>query len=108
MFPSLVVTLHPERDSALRRAIARLAEQGLAIHDISVVPHADIAAMYRQSGALIFPSTVESFGNPLFEAREAGLPILAPERDYVRDVCVSAATFDPIRQAPSHAPCCAF
>ena len=44
---------------------------------------------------MIFPSTSESFGLPLIEATHAGLPILASELDYVRDVCSPVQTFDP-------------
>ena len=31
----------------------------------------------------------------LLEARALGVPVLAPERDYVRDVCEPRQTFDP-------------
>ncbi len=45
--------------------------------------------------ALIFPSKTESLGLPLIEAASAGLPIIASELDFVRDVCVPNETFDP-------------
>lgn len=48
-----------------------------------------------QSSALIFPSFVETLGLPLLEATNIGIPILASERDYVRDVCAPTETFDP-------------
>ncbi len=54
-----------------------------------------LAALYASSTALVFPSLFESYGLPLLEARAAGLPIVAAERDYVRDVVVPAETFDP-------------
>jgi glycosyltransferase involved in cell wall biosynthesis len=93
--PSLAVTLHPERDAALRKQLRReVAEHGLRIDDLGLLPHAEMLAAYRRSGALIFPSHAESFGIPLLEAKGAGLPILAPELDYVRDVCEPATTFD--------------
>jgi glycosyltransferase involved in cell wall biosynthesis len=50
---------------------------------------------YREAGALIYPSTMESLGLPLLEARAAGLPVIASERDYVRDLVVPEQTFDP-------------
>jgi hypothetical protein len=37
----------------------------------------------------------ESFGLPLVEAANLQLPILAPELDYVRQVCEPSQTFDP-------------
>jgi glycosyltransferase involved in cell wall biosynthesis len=94
-YPSLVLTLNTERDSALRAEVHELAEEGLAIEDVGTIPRGAVRQLFRRSGALIFPSTGESFGNPLFEASYLGLPILAPELDYVRDVCEPAQTFDP-------------
>lgn len=52
-------------------------------------------AVYSCARALIFPSFAESFGLPLLKAQSVGLPILAPELDYVRDVCEPVETFDP-------------
>lgn len=92
--PSLAVTLHPGRDQQLRRQVKDLAVQGMRIEDLGQIPHSDVLAAYRRAGALIFPSYAESFGIPLIEARAAGLPILAPELDYVRDVCEPVMTFD--------------
>ena len=48
-----------------------------------------------ESSALIFPSKTESFGMPLLEAAHLGVPIIASERDFVRDVCDPDETFDP-------------
>ena len=44
---------------------------------------------------MIYPSLFESFGLPLVEAQSFGLPVLAAERDYVRDVITPAESFDP-------------
>jgi len=94
IMPSLAVTLHPERDTVLREQVRMLRADGLRIEDLGLLPHADVLAAYHQAGATIFPSCAESFGIPLIEARTAGLPILAPELDYVRDVCDPVQTFD--------------
>ena len=50
--------------------------------------------LYKNSRALIYPSTLESFGLPLLEAATCGLPVLASELDYVRDIVSPAVTFD--------------
>jgi glycosyltransferase involved in cell wall biosynthesis len=50
--------------------------------------------LYSSVDALIYPSKFESFGLPLIEAEQSGLPILAPELDYVRDVVIPEQTFD--------------
>ena len=52
--------------------------------------------MYRRVDALIYPSFAESLGLPLIEARQARLPILASELDYVRDVIDPEESFDPM------------
>lgn len=95
VFPSLALTLAPEATPALCVRITQAAARGLRIHNIGVLPHDRLLTMYRASGALIYPSSFESFGLPLVEARQAGLPILAPELDYVRDVTDPDETFDP-------------
>jgi glycosyltransferase involved in cell wall biosynthesis len=93
--PSLALTLSP-RDGGLRLEI----ESARSIHDLKIVdlgqlPRNQLMELYANSGALIFPSTSESFGLPLIEAMRSGLPIIASELDYVRDVCEPAHTFDP-------------
>lgn len=95
VFPSLALTLAPEAAPALCARVAQVAARGLRIHNVGVLPHDRLLAMYRASGALIYPSSFESFGLPLIEARQAGLPVLAPELDYVRDVTDPDETFDP-------------
>jgi glycosyltransferase involved in cell wall biosynthesis len=95
LHPTLALTL-PARNSPLSQWVRAQAQRhGLRIDDVGFLPHAEVMALYGQAGALIFPSRGESFGLPLFEARELGLPILASERDYVRDVCHPVQTFDP-------------
>jgi glycosyltransferase involved in cell wall biosynthesis len=95
VFPSLALTLAPETAESLLLSIEQAAARGLRIQNLGVLPHDRLLAMYRASGALIYPSSFESFGLPLIEARQAGLPVLAPELDYVRDVTDPDETFDP-------------
>lgn len=96
-YPSLAITLHPIRDAGLRELLRDLvARWSVKIEDMGQVPHAEILDAYGRAGAMIFPSYAESFGIPLIEAQTVGLPILAPELDYVRDVCTPDVTFDPI------------
>jgi glycosyltransferase involved in cell wall biosynthesis len=95
-FPSLAVTLRSDRDTVLRAELdAMVARYGLKIEDLGQRPHAEILATYHQAGAMIFPSFAESFGIPLIEAQVAGIPILASELDYARDMCDPVESFDP-------------
>jgi len=93
--PSLALTLSP-RDAVLTAWIEQqVHEHGLQVRNLGLLPHREVMALYRHAKALVFPSKGESFGLPLIEARDLGLPILAGELDYVRDICEPVETFDP-------------
>ncbi len=93
--PTLALTLS-DRDAGLAAWVqAQTAEHGLKISNLGPRSHEDVLALYRNAKALVFPSQGESFGLPLIEATQAGLPILAGELDFVRDVCEPVQTFDP-------------
>lgn len=93
--PRLALTLNA-CDGGLRKTVNALREEcGAEVHDLGQMPHDQVLALYRRSRALIYPSLEESFGLPLIEAQHMGLPIIAAELDYVRDVCEPVQTFDP-------------
>lgn len=92
--PSLALTVPAE--SVLSEKIESCQKKyGLHISNLGTISAAEVHRLYRSSSALIFPSTTESLGLPLIEASQHGLPILAPEMDYVRDVVDPIQTFDP-------------
>lgn len=93
--PSLALTLGPH-DLALWQTLqARAVRAGLNLSNLGNLPRRAMSEAYGESGALVFPSTRESFGLPLVEASMAGLPIIASELDFVRDVCEPVESFDP-------------
>lgn len=95
LFPSLAITLSSSF-SHLAFNFQKTAEaKRLKIFNLGEISNEEIGSYYLQASALIFPSQIESFGLPLIEASNLGLPILAPELDYVRDVCIPDQTFDP-------------
>lgn len=95
LHPTLALTLS-DRDAGLAAWVpAQTAEHRLKISNLGPRSHEDVLALYRNARALVFPSKGESFGLPLIEAAQAGLPILAGELDFVRDVCEPVQTFDP-------------
>lgn len=58
-----------------------------------------LAKMYKQCDALVFPSLLETWGLPLTEAKAQGLPILAADLPYARETvgtCDQVNFFDPI------------
>ena len=95
LYPSLAVTLDPARDEGLLASLKQTVNVSNAqIENIGRLSRQEALNLYARSKALIFPSIAESFGLPLLEAEARKMPILAPELDYVRDVCFPAETFD--------------
>ncbi len=96
VFPSLKLTLDRTHFAELCFWMEQQIERyRLHVENLGSLPHERVLQLYGQAGALIYPSTFESFGVPLIEARQAGLPVLAAELDYVRDVLDPEQTFDP-------------
>ena len=96
VFPALKLTLDKAHFAELCDWMGKKIEQySLNVENVGNVPHAQVRQLYDRAGALIYPSTFESFGLPLIEAMQAGLPVLASELDYVRDVLDPEQTFDP-------------
>ncbi len=96
IYPSLCLTLDGESFSPLLSEIGEsINKYRLNVVNLGWISDNQIFDCYASSSALIFPSLFESFGLPLVEANGLGLPILAPERDYVRDVVRPIETFDP-------------
>lgn len=81
--------------------MARLAAQQPAaaafdnVVNLGRLSRQDVLRTLQDSSALLFPSRAETFGLPLLEASAQGVPVLAAERDFVRDVCEPVQTFDP-------------
>ena len=93
--PSLAVTLK-NNDHMLLHEISKLDKDfGVRIHNLGWVDREELMLSYRKSHTLIFPSYCESLGLPLLEAKILGMPIVASELDFVRDVCEPAQTFNP-------------
>jgi len=97
LFPSLCLTLCAERFPDLCAWISYVTEKfGLNVRLIGECSYTEIQHLYRQSSALIFPSLFESFGLPLIESVNAGLPVLASRSSYVTDVIRPTEQFDPL------------
>lgn len=50
------------------------------------IPHDDLLSLYKIADGLLFPSTIETLGLPLLEAAKFGLPILASDLPYAKEV----------------------
>lgn len=94
-FPRLDLTLRPPEFAAALREAGLSAAELPSVQNLGRLPRPEVLERLRSSSALIFPSRAETFGLPMLEARAFGVPILASERDFVRDVCAPAQSFDP-------------
>ncbi len=96
IFPSLYLTVNKNTHPSLCSWIEEISlKHNLKLTNLGFVPREEILSLYQKATALIFPSLVESFGLPLVEADQLGLPIIASELDYVRDVVCPKETFNP-------------
>ena len=95
-FPSLWLTVSEENEPHLCTFIfEKIKAKQLHVKNLGMQAPSEIFPLYKKASALIYPSTFESFGLPLIEAKQAGIPIIASELDYVRDIVVPNQTFDP-------------
>ena len=96
IYPTLYLTLDVNNSFELLSHIENTKEKyNINVVNKGFMEHDDVLLLYKEIDALIFPSELESFGLPLIEARLAGLPIIASELDYVRDVVDPEYTFNP-------------
>ncbi len=94
--PSLALTIEPSIYKDLIAELDRLNKSHcLKVYNLGTLSSRELSDAYGLSRALIYPSLVESFGLPLIEATNVGLPIIASELDYVRDLVMPVETFDP-------------
>jgi len=93
--PRLTLTIRSE-DSVSTKGIGKFIEEnGLRINLLGPISRDKVESLYKDCDALIYPSRLESFGIPLLEAKFHGVPIIASELDYVRDVVDPEETFNP-------------
>ncbi|HSV28852.1 MAG TPA: glycosyltransferase family 1 protein [Candidatus Omnitrophota bacterium] len=55
------------------------------------LPAAEVAELYRRAELFVFPSLVETFGNPLLEAMASGLPVVVSNAAAMPEVAGGAA-----------------
>jgi len=64
------------------------------------VPSGELAQLYHDALALVFPSLYEGFGFPVLEAMSVGLPVMTSQRGAMAEVAGTAALLvDPLDQA---------
>jgi glycosyltransferase involved in cell wall biosynthesis len=94
-YPRLFLTLQDDEMRAVQASAGIDMRSAPRIENLGRLSRERVLECMQTSSALIFPSRAETFGLPLLEARAFATPILASERDFVRDVCAPQETFDP-------------
>lgn len=96
IYPTLALTLNENISTKLIRYILNaITCYSLRISLIGNVHQKELINLYIRTGALIYPSLVESFGLPLLEAKKIGMPIIASDLNYVFDVVKPTLVFNP-------------
>jgi len=79
--------------------VAAIAGHGLgdAVEFLGGVSPQRLLELYRRCGLFVFPSTVETFGNPLVEAMACGAPVVCSNVSAMPEVAGDGAQyFDPL------------
>ncbi len=98
--PGLILTIAGKPLDAgyadsLRETIRR-RRLGDAVRFLGHVAPVDLRRLYQECGVFVFPSTVETFGNPLVEALACGAPIACSNRTAMPEIAGDAVEyFDP-------------
>jgi glycosyltransferase involved in cell wall biosynthesis len=88
-------TTDPSHAAELRGLVAELG-LGERVRFLGSVPYREILPYYRGAVALVFPSRLETFGQPLLEAMVAETPIVASDIPAFREIAADVALyFDP-------------
>ena len=79
-------------EATLHNLIGRLGLED-RVRFLGTVSEADLLQLYRRCAVFVFPSTVETFGNPLLEGMASGAPIASSNAAAMPEVLGDAATF---------------
>lgn len=83
-----LVVVGPDRDGDLAAELRRRGADLRGYVDLE-----ELAALYREAAALVFPSRYEGFGLPVVEAMASGTPVVATDDAAVREVAGDAALY---------------
>lgn len=95
LFPksSLVLTISKKYKN-LNLRIDQLFQQGYKIINKGSVNHENAIELLKKNYILVHPSEVESFGLVLVEASQLGNAIIAPNINYVSEICLPSSSYD--------------
>lgn len=79
----------------LSKIIEEKTRLGYPIINLGYQDRSNLLEYYASSQFCIYPSLAESFGLGLIEAIECGCSVIASDLDYVHNICIPTATFNP-------------
>ncbi len=99
--PRLVLTgalEHSGRSKALFEQLIGSQPENGGVEVRGFVDNIEMAALFKNAKALVFPSLYEGFGIPLVEAMQLGVPVLTSRMTAAPEVCGDAAAYfrDPL------------
>jgi len=82
-------------DIETRNFLNKISEYNLddIIYNLGEIPNNKLSLYYGAAKCFFFPSTSETFGNPLLEAMSFDLPIIVPNLNYAKDICRDAGIY---------------
>ena len=83
-----LVVVGPERDA---RLLAELRRRGADVRGF--LPKDELARLYQEAAALLFPTRYEGFGLPVAEAMASGTPVIATPDAAVREIGGDAVAY---------------
>lgn len=89
---------HSSRSKPLFELLLRSETEHQDIELRGFIKDVELAALFKNAKAMIFPSIYEGFGIPLVEAMQMGTPVLAARMTAVPEVCGDAVAYfrDPL------------
>lgn len=88
----IMVTVDPSIMEA-NDFLKTLNESDVSIVNLTELDQSHLIEHYRNAHLFIFPSSAETFGNPLIEAMCYGLPILVPDLEYAHSIVGEAGVY---------------
>ena len=90
----LYLTLSDDQFKELKKKFNNEKKFFYGIHNLGKISHNQVLIMFKET-ILLFPSYDETFGLPIIEASSIGTPIVASNRDFVKEICLNAYLFNP-------------
>lgn len=90
---SLTATVPSDGVSGGKTLAEWFERSGERVRFVGALGRDDLRRAFAEHDVLVCPSHAEAFGQPLVEAMTMGMPIVASDRDWAREVCGGTASY---------------